>query len=163
MYDMSSAFLIALVISMQVTQQVYVAEDWVRSATTNPNAEIHNRYDIEKALGTANHEKTQLVKKLKVAENGRKSAEAGLKIAEAQAEDQRKELYTTQLNLATEKAAVLDLQSKLLRAEEALKVAQEAAIAAETLAYERGVPETETRLTAEVAVVCREYCTETYS
>ena len=86
-----------------------------------------------------------------------------MKIAEAQAEDQRKELYTTQLNLATEKAAVLDLQSKLLRAEEALKVAQEAAIAAETLAYERGVPETETRLTAEVAVVCREYCTETYS
>ena len=28
-YDMSSAFIIALVISTQVTQQVYVAEDWV--------------------------------------------------------------------------------------------------------------------------------------
>ena len=41
-------------------------------------------------------------------------------------------------------------------------MAQEAAIAAETLAYERGVPETETRLTAEVTAVCREYCTETY-
>ena len=86
-----------------------------------------------------------------------------MKSAEAQAEDQHKKLYTTQLNLATEKAAVLDLQSKLLRAEEALKVAQEAAIAAETLAYERGVPETETRLTVEVTAVCREYCTETYS
>ena len=160
---MSSAFLIALVISMQVTQQVYVAEDWVRSATNSLNAEVQNWQDVEKALGTANHEKTQLVEKLKVAENGRKSAEVGLKIAEAQVEDQRKELYTTQLNLATEKAAVLDLQSKILRAEEALKVAQEAAIAAETLAYERGVPETETRLTAEVTTVCREYCTETYS
>ena len=88
---------------------MYVAEDWVRSATTNLNAEIQNRYDLEKALGTANHDKAQLAEKLKVAENGQKSAEAGLKNVEAQAEDQRKELYTTHLNLATEKAAVLDL------------------------------------------------------
>ena len=140
-----------------------MAEDWVRSANNSLNAEIQNRHDVEIALSTANHEKTQLVEKLKVAENGRKSAEVGLKIAEAQVEDQRKELYTTQLNLATEKAAVLDLQSKLLRAKETLKVAQEAAIAAETLAYERGVLETETRLTAEVTAVRREYCAETYS
>ena len=86
-----------------------------------------------------------------------------MKSAEAQAEDQRKELYMTQLNLATEKAGVLDLQAKLKGAEEALKMAQEAVIAAETLAYERGVLETETRLTAEVTVVCREYCAETYN
>ena len=71
-----------------------------------------------------------------------------MKSAEAQAEDQRKELYTTQLNLATKKAAVLDLQSKLQKAEEALKLAQEAAAAAEISAYERGVLETETKLTA---------------
>ena len=160
---MLGAFLIALVISMQVTQQVYVAEDWVRSATNSLNAEIQNQHDVEKALDTANHEKTQLAEKLKVAENGRKSAEAGLKSAKVQAEDQCKELYTTQLNLATEKAAVLDLQSKLQRAEEALKVAQEAAIAAKTSVYERGVLETETRLTAKVTAVCREYCAETYN
>ena len=92
---MLTAFLIVLVISKQVTQQVYVAEDWVRSATNSLNAEIQNRHDVEKALDTANHEKTQLVKKLKVVENGRKSAEAGLKSVEAQAKDQRKELYTT--------------------------------------------------------------------
>ena len=160
---MSSAFLIALVISMQVTQQVYVDEDWIRSANNSLNAEIQNRYNVEKALGTANHEKTQLAEKLKVVENGRKSAEAGLKSAEAQAEDQRKELYITQLNLAIEKAAVLDLQSKLLRAEEALKMAQEAAIATETSAYECGVLETETRLTAEVTAIYGEYCVETYN
>ena len=100
-----------------------MAEDWVRSANNSLNAEIQNRHDVEKALSTANHEKTQLAEKLKVVENGRKSAEVGLKSAEAQAEDQRKELYITQLNLTTEKAAVLDLQSKLLRAEEALKMA----------------------------------------
>ena len=116
-------FLIVPVISIQVTQQVYVVEDWVQSATNSLNVEVQNRHDVEKALGVANHEKTQLAEKLKVAENGRKSAEAGSKSAEAQAEDQRKELYTTQLNLATEKAAVLDLQSKLQKAEKALKLA----------------------------------------
>ena len=86
-----------------------------------------------------------------------------MKSAETQVEDQCKEFYTTQLNLTTEKAAILDLQSKLQRAEEALKVAQEAFIAAETSAYERGVLETKTRLTAEVTAVCREYCAETYN
>ena len=86
-----------------------------------------------------------------------------MKSAEAQAEDQRKELYTTQLNLATEKAAVLDLKSKLQKAEKALKVAQEAATAAETSAYECGVLETEARLTIEVTTVYREYCAETYN
>ena len=140
-----------------------MAKDWVRSATNSLNAEIQNRHDVEKALGMANHEKTQLAEKLKVAESGRKSAEAGLKSAEAQAEDQRKKLYTTQLNLATEKAAVLGLKSKLQKVEKALKVAQEAATAAETSAYECGGLETEARLTAEVTAVCREYCVETYN
>lgn len=157
------AFLIVLVVSMQVTQQVYVAEDWVRSTTNSLNAEIQNRHDVKKAFGMLNHEKTRLANKLKVAENWRKSAEVRLKNVEAQAEDQRKELYMTQLNLATEKAAVLDLQSKLQRAKEALKVAQEAVIAAETSAYKRGVLEMETRLTAKVTAVCREYCAETYN
>ena len=58
---------------------------------------------------------------------------------------------------------VLDLQSKLQKSEEALKSAQEVAAVAETSAYERGVLETETRLTAEVTAVCREYCAETYN
>ena len=44
-----------------------------------------------------------------------------------------------------------------------MKVAQEVAKAAETSVYEREVLETEARLTAEVIVVCREYCAETYN
>ena len=111
----------------------------------------------------ANHEKTQLAEKFKVVQSAQKSVEAGLKNAESQAEDHRKELYTTQLNLATEKTAVLDLKAKLQKAEEALKVAQEAATVAETSAYERGVLDTEARLTAEVTVVCRKYYAETYN
>ena len=42
-------------------------------------------------------------------------------------------------------------------------MAQEAATAAETSAYERGVLETEARLTAEVTAICGEYCAETYN
>ena len=133
------------------------------SANNKLDVETQNRHDVEKAIGMANHEKTQLAEKLKAAESARKSAEARLKNAEAQAEDQCKELYTTQLNLATEQAAVLDLKAKLQKAEEALKVAQEAATAAETSAYERGVLETKARLTAKVIVVCREYCAEMYN
>ena len=85
-----------------------------------------------------------------------------MKTAEAQAEDQCKLLYTIQINLATEKAAVLDLKAELQKAQEALKVAKEAAKAVEAAAYERGVLETEVRLTVEVTVVCRDYCTKTY-
>ena len=86
-----------------------------------------------------------------------------MKNVETQVEDQIKELYTTQLNLTTEQAADLDLKTKLQKVEEALKVAQEAAKAVETAAYERGVLETEARLTTEVTVVCRDYCAETYN
>ena len=116
-------FLIILVISMQVTQQVYVAENWVRSANNKLDIKTQNRHDVEKALGVANHEKMQLAEKLKAVESTRQSAEAGLKNDEVQAEDQHKELYTTQLNFATEQAVVLDLKAKLQKAEEALKVA----------------------------------------
>ena len=83
-------FLITLTIFMQVTQQVYVAEDWVHNANNKFEAEAQTRHDIEKARGTANHEKTQLAEKLKAVESARQSAKVGLKNAEAQAEDQRK-------------------------------------------------------------------------
>ena len=85
-----------------------------------------------------------------------------MKTAEAQAEDQCKQLYIIQINLATEKVAVLDLKAELQKAQEALKVAKEAAKAVEATAYERGVLETEARLIAKVTVVCRDYCAETY-
>ena len=141
-----------------------MAEDWVQNANNifEAEAEAQTRRDVEKAFGIANHEKTQLAEKLKAVESACQSAEVGLKNAEAQAEDQRKQLYTTQLNLATEHAVVLDLKAKLQKAKEALKAAQEAVKATETAAYERRVLETEASLTAEVTVVCRDYCAETY-
>ena len=41
-------------------------------------------------------------------------------------------------------------------------MAKEAVKATKAVAYERGVVETEARLIAEVTVVCRDYCAETY-
>ena len=80
---------------MQVTQQVYVAEDWVQNANNKLDVETQNWHDVEKALGVANHEKTQLAEKFKVVQSAQKSLGARLKNAEAQAEDQCKELYAT--------------------------------------------------------------------
>ena len=85
-----------------------------------------------------------------------------MKNAEVQVEKQRKQLYTTQINLATEKATVLDLKAELQKAQKALAVAKEATKAAEAAAYECGVVESEARLTTEVTIVYRDYCAETY-
>ena len=99
---------------------------------------------------------------LKTSEQGRQSAHAGLKIAEVQAEDQRKRLYTTELDLATEKAAVLSLKAELEKAKVEAQAIREAAQAAKRAAYERGVLKTEQRLAKEVAEVCRDYCSMTW-
>ena len=72
---------------MQVTQQVYVTEDWMRNAHNKFDAEAQSRREVEKAHSTANHEKMQLVEKFKATESACQSAEAGLKTTEAQAED----------------------------------------------------------------------------
>ena len=64
-----------------------MAEEWVQSAHNKFDAESQSRCEVEKALGTTNHEKTELVEKLKATKSARQSAEAGLKNAEAQAEE----------------------------------------------------------------------------
>ena len=112
-----------------------MVEEWVRSVHNKFDAKSQSQREVEKALGTVNYEKTQLVEKFKATESARQSAE---------------------INLATKKATVLDLKTKLQKAQEALVVATEAT------AYKRGVVETEARLTAEVMVVCRDYYAETY-
>ena len=67
----------------------------------------------------------------------------GLKTAEAQVEDQRKHLYTMELDLAIEKAGVLSLKVELEKAKAEAQAIQEAAQVAKRVAYERGVLETE--------------------
>ena len=89
----------------------------------------------------------------------------GLKIVEAQAEDQCKLLYTTEIKLATQRKFVSDLKAKLQKvkdeAKKAAPVAKETIVATEIASYERGVEDTENRLAEKVARMCREYCVET--
>ena len=114
-------------------------------------------------FGFVNEEKTQLAKKLKTSEQERQSALAGLKTTEAWAKDQHKLLFTTELNLATEKAMVLSLKAELEKAKVEIQEVKEATQAAEMAAYEWGMLETEQRLVEEVVEVCRDYCTVTWN
>ena len=100
--------------------------------------------------------------KVKEAIQARNSAEAGLKTTKRQAEDMRQKLHVTEINPATEKQSVLDFKVQLQKAKEAARVAKEAAEAAVKASYERGVLDTENRLMEEVAIVCRDYCTESW-
>ena len=67
-----------------------------------------------------------------------------------------------ELNLATKKQKVLDLKAELQKLKDVARVAKEATEAIVNASYERGIANTETRLSEEVAVVCRDYCTESW-
>ena len=120
-----------------------MVEEWVRNAHNKFEAESHSRREVEKALWAMKEEKTQLAEKLKTLEHKCLSAEAGLKTVETQAEDQRKLLYTTELNLAIEKTMVLSLKAELHKVKDEVQTAREAAKVTEVVAYERGVLEME--------------------
>ena len=139
-----------------------MAKECVRGAHNKLEAESNFRHKVEKTLRSVKEEKSQLAEKFKNYEQGRQSALVGLKTAEAQAENQRKHFYTTELDLATEKAAVLSLKVKLEKAKVEAQAIQEAAQAAKRAAYERGMLETEQRLAEEVAEMCRDYCSMTW-
>ena len=145
---------------MQLTQQVYVAEEWVKNARDEVKAEANSRLEVEKALEALKEEHAQLSEKLKEANKAHLSAEVGLKSMERQIEDQRQQLHITEINLATEKQHVLDLKAELQKFKDVARVAREAVEAVVAASYECGVLDTEACLTEEVATVCRDYCTE---
>ena len=88
---------------MQVTQQVYIAEEWVKNARDEVKAKAHSYFDVEKALRALKEEYKELGKKLTVAKRERSSALASLKNAKTHAEEQRKLLYIMEIELATYK------------------------------------------------------------
>ena len=67
---------------IQVTQQIYVAEEWVRNSNDEIKAETHSRLEVEKAFGALKEEHAQLSKKFKDSDKARLSVEAGLKTME---------------------------------------------------------------------------------
>ena len=111
---------------MQVSQEIFVAEEWVKDARSEARAEANLCVETNKALGAVKHENKELAFKLTVEERARRSAKAGLKNVHNQVEDQRKKLYLTEIELATQKQLVLDLKAELKKAKTASLQAEEA-------------------------------------
>lgn len=87
------------------------------------------------------------------------SAEVGLKNAEKQADELRIQLRQSEEKLTADQQAVSKLKAELARTKEEDRLSREAAEKAVAASYERGVRDTEVRLTEEVATICREYIT----
>ena len=104
---------------MQVVQEVFMAEEWIRDARNEARAEASSRTEVEKSLGALKQKKQELATKLTVEEKARNNAKAGLKNIQDQTEDQRKKLYFTEIELATQKQLVLDLKANLEKAKAA--------------------------------------------
>ena len=75
------------VIFMQVTQQVFVAEEWVKNKANQARAKAHSLAETEKILGALKEEHAELTNKPTASERKCLSVVAGLKSAETQAED----------------------------------------------------------------------------
>ena len=74
---------------MQVTQQIFVAEEWVKHSREELNPEVQARLVAEKAAGALILDKDCLNKEVKETLKAQASAEAGLKTTMKQAEDMR--------------------------------------------------------------------------
>ena len=86
-----------------------MAEEWVKDARNEAKAEADSHFEIEKMVGKLKEDQAKLSEQLKEAIRARDSSVAGLKNAEKQAEEQRKQLHFTKIILATEKQLVKDL------------------------------------------------------
>ena len=96
---------------------------------------------------------------VKEAKRSLASADAGLNKATKQADDLRIQLRQSEEKLATKKQVVSALWAELAKVKEEAHLAREAAEKAVAASYDRGVHDTEIRLTEEMAAVCRDYIT----
>ena len=119
----------------QVTQQVFMAEEWYHDTRKQADAKALTHADIEKLLGVAKQEQSKLSEKLKVADQACSSAEVGLKTAERQAKEQCQKLHLTEIDLATQKQMVIDLKVELQKTKEEAQLAKEAAEAEKKASY----------------------------
>ena len=82
---------------------------------------------------------------------------------ERQAKDQHQKLHLTEIDLAIERQVVSSLKAELQKAKDVARVAREAAEATVKASYECGVHDTKIRLAEEVAIMCKDYCTELWA
>ena len=139
-----------------------MAEEWVKNSRNEMRSALDARDTVEAQLGALKDKKAQMAEQVKQALRDKDSAEAGLKTTERQAEDLRKELNYSEINLATEKQMVTDLREELCKAREAAQLLKEAAEAEKQAAYALGVQETQSRLTEEFSAVAKDYCDITW-
>ena len=139
-----------------------MADEWVKNARNKARVETKLRAETSKALKGAEQKNQELTTKLTMEERVQKSAKVGLKNVQDQAEDQRKKLYHTEIELATAKQQVLKLKAKLQRAKDVTLMTEEAAEASKQASYDLGVQETEVCLADGLAEVCRDYCQEVW-
>lgn len=140
-----------------------MAEEWVRDAHNEARVKANLRVETSKALGAAEQKNQELTVKLTTEERERRSAEADLKNAQDQAEEQCKKLHYTEIELAMAKQQVADLKVELEKAKKAARIAKEAAEAKEQKSYNLKVQETEVFLAEELAKVCRKYFQEVWT
>ena len=146
----------------QVTQQIFVAEEWAKKAREDLHREAQSRSAVEKTAGDLKHDFDLLNNEIKEMKKAHASAEAGLKNATKQADDLRIQLRQSEEKLTTEQQAVSTLKAELARTKEEARLAKEVAEKAVAASYDRGVHDTEVRLVEEVATVCREYITTSW-
>ena len=90
-----------------------MAKEWVKNFCNETRAALDTRDTAEAQLGALKDKQSQLADQVKQALRDKDSVEAGLKTTERQAEDLRKELHYSEINLATEKQMVTDLREEL--------------------------------------------------
>ena len=134
-----------------------MAEEWVKDTHNEAKAEAHSRFEIEKLVGNLKENQAKLSEQLKEAIRARDSFDAGLKKTKKQAEEQRKQLHFTEINLETEKQLVKGLREEIQKVRETAQLAKEVVEAEKQAAYTLGVEETQVRLTEELSIICREY------
>ncbi|XP_050242409.1 uncharacterized protein LOC126691405 [Quercus robur] len=146
----------------KVTQQIYIAEEWAKQAREDAHKEAQSRATAKRAASDLKRDLDRKDHELKEIKKANASAEAGLKTAEKQTEELRKQLRHSEEKLSAEQQAVSELKAELARAKEEARLSREVAEKAVAASYERGVHDTEERLTEEVATVCRDYVTSTW-
>ena len=135
------------------SQQVFMAEKWVKNARGETRIALDARAKVETELGALKEKHTKMAEQLKEAVRARDSAKAGLKTMVRQFKEMRKELHYSEINLATKKQMVTELR----KARETAQLFKEAAEAEKQATYALGVQETRSRLTKEFFAVARDY------
>ena len=112
-----------------------MVKEWVKNSRSETRVALDARDAAEAQLGALKDKQAQMAEQVKQALRDKDSAEAGLKTTERHAEDLRKVLHYSEINLATEKQMVTELREELHKAREVAQLLKEATEAENEAAY----------------------------